>query len=228
MTDYICAACLGVFRQTISEAEARAERERNYGAPWQPSDALVCEECFERLQRKKQNQERVAGLESQLQAEGDSYEWESSGYTCFMVRNPMPKTWCGYVCVPQDHPWHGLDTDDRVSPDGLERDGVETALPIIPLFIEALSGESNDDGKRRLELVVTVHGGVTWAGPRNQMKGQPDDDTSWVFGFDTGHADDFMPGLPMSFGEYRDKDYVIGETSRLAAQLRIVHRRGYR
>jgi hypothetical protein len=48
----------------------------------------------------------------------------------------------------------------------------------------------------------------------------------------------YVPGihLPMQMRSpafcddlvYRNRDYVIGDTSRLAAQLRIVHKRGYR
>jgi hypothetical protein len=52
----------------------------------------------------------------------------------------------------------------------------------------------------------------------------------WWFGFDCGHAGDLVPELAKQFpliaelgGVYRDRDYVVGETCRMAAQLRRIH-----
>lgn len=42
-------------------------------------------------------------------AEPDKMQWQDAqtGLTCLAVRGPMG-AWCGYVGVPESHPWHGL------------------------------------------------------------------------------------------------------------------------
>jgi len=48
--------------------------------------------------------------------EPDDFEWihEESGYHCILKRNHSG-VWCGYVMVPDGHPYHGLEyMDDRV------------------------------------------------------------------------------------------------------------------
>jgi hypothetical protein len=103
------------------------------------------------------------------------------------------------------------------------------------MFIEALNPEQAPAGQARMDLCIRAHGGLTWSGPRNTLRGQSNCETQWAFGFDCAHAGDLVPStahlIPAALMQddvYRDRDYVIGETSRLAAQLRIVHRRGYR
>jgi hypothetical protein len=95
----------------------------------------------------------------------------------------------------------------------------------------------DERGMYQMDLCVVVHGGLTFAAPRSALIGESN--SQWTFGFDCGHAGDFMPALHAGFSEmglehvlehsvYRDRDYVVGEASRLAAQLRIVQERGYR
>lgn len=40
--------------------------------------------------------------------EPDSFEAELCGFTIRLRRNTELGTWCGYVIIPEDHPWHGL------------------------------------------------------------------------------------------------------------------------
>lgn len=175
-------------------------------------------------------------LADKIRAEGASLEWHSSGYGCLMLRTPL-LSWCGYVAVPAEHPWHGLQHNARVTPLP-ERSIPDGIVPnVFGVFLEALS-DAPDDGLLPLDLVIAVHGGITWSAPRCELRGQSADRTEWLFGFDCGHAGDLVPGVaalllpPNSnvFADsvYRDRDYVFGETSRLAAQLRMAQERGYR
>jgi hypothetical protein len=174
-------------------------------------------------------------LDRQIEAEGSLQEWESSGYDCLMCRNPMGN-WCGYVSVGREHPWHGLKPDDHATPLP-ERDTPEgIAFPIVSAFLAAVGhGEPPPEGMGRMDLCIAVHGGLTFSGFRARLLGQPDTDKRWTFGFDCAHAGDLVPELHRSLPAgvmlddvYRDRDYVFGEVSRLAAQLRLVERRGYR
>lgn len=43
--------------------------------------------------------------------EPDEYRFEYRGVRCVMLRGPAGH-WCGYVQVPEGHPWFGLDYDE--------------------------------------------------------------------------------------------------------------------
>ena len=47
------------------------------------------------------------------ESEPDQEEWVEplTGYKCEIVRHPQLKHLCGYVTVPDDHPFHGLSYD---------------------------------------------------------------------------------------------------------------------
>jgi len=44
--------------------------------------------------------------------EPDALVAESCGFTIRLRRNTELGTWCGYVIIPEDHPWHGLTYSD--------------------------------------------------------------------------------------------------------------------
>lgn len=46
--------------------------------------------------------------------EPDSLEAESCGFLIRLRRNTELGTWCGYVIIPEDHPWCGLSHSDLV------------------------------------------------------------------------------------------------------------------
>lgn len=243
---FTCAKCGETFIKAWTDAESVAERERVYGTS-ERSWSLVCHDCYQAFMkwytelRAKQSGMSPKRLEIlvKIQEEGDVVEpWESSGYRCFMKRNPTTRTWCGYVVVPPDHPWHGLAEDDDVSPlRDFSNVWEQDAPPVLSAFVNAFGPERPDDGSEQLDLTVRVHGGITCARPRRALLGESDDATGWVFGFDCAHAGDLMPGIHFTplidrawedTEVYRDRDYVFGETSRLAAQLKLVQDRGYR
>lgn len=46
--------------------------------------------------------------DSPWKSEPDEYRFEHRGVSCVMLRGPLHH-WCGYVQVPKDHPWFGID-----------------------------------------------------------------------------------------------------------------------
>lgn len=140
---------------------------------------------------------------------------------CMIVRNGVGAL-CGYVGVPDTHPWFGLGYNSKTC------------------------DETCDEGddywcSHRVEAIISVHGGLTFAsgcqedGSRESsvchiaQPGRPS--KIWWFGFDCAHAGDFCPGMdarlpdnlkyPRITGErYRDVQYVMmSEIRRLADQL---------
>ena len=47
-----CAACGGVFEKACSDEEAAAEYLKDFGQMVQPTDGLVCSDCYQRLLQK--------------------------------------------------------------------------------------------------------------------------------------------------------------------------------
>lgn len=64
---------------------------------------------------------REAGVDQRLPEHGpwedepDDIQWTDpeTGYPCWMKRGPAG-SWNGYVCVPRNHPWHGLGYDHEL------------------------------------------------------------------------------------------------------------------
>lgn len=173
-------------------------------------------------------------IDQKIAEEGDRFEWESSGYACLIKRTPRSGALCGHVSVPAEHPWHGLNAQSRVTPidHASELQLSDAATPTVSTFLNALAPRTRDGGID-LDMTLRVHGGVTWSSVRGDLLGEQGE--AWTFGFDCSHADDVMPALQRNWpfhlvcqGTYRDRDYVFGETSRMAAQLRIVQERGFR
>lgn len=115
---------------------------------------------------------------------------------------------CGYVAVPEDHPFYGRGYSEKVPwdrPAALEDRAMDDAG--MGGMIALLGGADGvDEWARRVEGHVAVHGGLTFAG-----KGLPGLEDGWWFGFDCAHADD----SPSFWTEER----VAKECVRLAQQL---------
>lgn len=142
---------------------------------------------------------------------------------------------CGYVEVPEGHPWHGLDYDAEVDGSLDLEQTLEDAYEnhgVVNVFLAAVSG-----GERStLDLLVKVHGGLTYA--RDRLAGV--EGKSWWLGFDCAHAWDAKDESIMSerllaleremAAKFpRDEDQrvwteedVAAETERLAAQIASV------
>lgn len=152
--------------------------------------------------------------------EPDKVQWQdpSTGLPCLIVR-ASAGVLCGYVGVPESHPWHGR----------------TYSAPIGECTAECTE---EDHYGHCIDSRIRVHGGLTFSDACEPgaheargichipAPGEPDH--VWWFGFDCGHHRDLSPGyariLPslMRDGEYRDLAYVRAEVTALAAQLAAV------
>jgi hypothetical protein len=160
--------------------------------------------------------------------------FDASGYPC-VLRRGLSGVWCGYVGVFEGHPWFGLHCSDRVTS---LHDTIAETYGAFDLLIE-LTRPDRPDGQLRLALAVHVHGCVTLAMKASEFTDNPAFvPEAWYFGFDCGHSGDIAPGLAEPYRStlarldpdavYRTVDYATGEVLRLAAQLRLVEKRGTR
>lgn len=157
--------------------------------------------------------------------------FEAEGLECVVLALDMGHR-CGYVKVPDDHPWFGLRYWDGT--DG-HRQPIKTERP----FIGTPDHEHPDYDRERecVEDVLVIHGGVTFDGERPNE----DCESGWWFGFDCAHLGDARdPELisarhrklfgddltPSSYGEsVKSLQYVEAECRSLAAQLAAVAER---
>lgn len=145
------------------------------------------------------------------QIEPDLVRWMYLGIECLVMRNSLG-AWCGYVAVPADHPWYGVNYNrlydqTRVHGGLTYSDTCDEMRPCSKCLPDAqfgLRGAYVDHAIRAL-----IHEPATW----------------WI-GFDCGHYADLVPATLLSrrsvFGEhdtYRDLGYVLDETELLVRQL---------
>lgn len=159
------------------------------------------------------------------------YEWfNAAGLACVVKRNPLFKQLCGYVGVGGAHPLYEVDKTELVPEAGKWRERLGFDIDehgAIDTFV-ALVEDFNSEipaGMAPLNMLVGVHGGLTWS---DRLY----DHTGWWFGFDCGHAGDFMPGMVESIegighdasflydhSTYRTFDFVKQECATLAQQI---------
>lgn len=145
-------------------------------------------------------------------------EWEAHGLDCAVLHVNTgygAGHLCGYVRVPEGHPWFGKGYDAEVEGAAVDLDDMSVQeayddLGVINVFAHLLSTAADDEeGENRLSRIsmrVRVHGGVTYAG-------EPyfGDEKGWCFGFDTAHADDSLSTCPA--------EYVEKQAERMAEQI---------
>lgn len=122
-----------------------------------------------------------------------------TGLTCMVWA--MQGHWNGYVQVPAGHIFYDKTYHECVKPNCKDKYDEPMLNP--------LNGRPFDHCGHTAETILEVHGGITFSG---HLRGQPQD--QWWLGFDTAHFGD-MPG----FGTYKDMNYVLQETLKLAKQL---------
>lgn len=137
--------------------------------------------------------------------EPDKMQWqdEATGLPCMVLRNFMG-VWCGYVGVTEGHPWYQVEYDG------------------CPISCK------EEDCDHRLDMVLRVHGGLTFSsscqevGPMEKrichVPGHGEPDNVWWFGFDCGHAFDFIPEfevgeVPRLLGEQPDLPNLMAQLS---------------
>lgn len=140
---------------------------------------------------------------------------------------------CGYVAIPEGHVLYGIkhfkDLPDNVAfvTDTIIEDADISNRGVMPVFMSALSGNF-----RRLDVVIDVHGSLTYSGGSDGYP-VPTDADVWWFGFDCAHAGDgtdfsLMEEKPKEFyrswmrhstGPIRTKEYVESHCRLLSRQL---------
>lgn len=162
--------------------------------------------------------------------EPDNSEWiTGAGYRARLIRHPYFLHLNGYIEVPAEHPLHGVSynqASNQASPfltNALRR-RMERPLGDQPSFAALVAVVLGGDLEARPDVVFEVHGGLTFSGSWTIAGPWPEIKTEWWFGFDTGHCDDYQPGMPsrLTGGTYRDIAYVFAECERLAAQLKEI------
>lgn len=130
--------------------------------------------------------------------EPDKVQWQdpATGLPCLIDRKDHTGIFCGYVGVPESHPWHGKAYDAACE-------------------LEAHGGVNFAD---HCDPRATESSGVC------HVPGPDESDRVWWFGFDCGHAWDVMPApsvysLMLADTHYRDLAYVRDQVTQLAAQL---------
>lgn len=136
--------------------------------------------------------------------EPDKIQWqdEATGLPCIIRRHAHGGFLCGYVGVPDSHPWHGRAHNE--SPDGPDS------------IIETHYGLTYSDLCDPAEADYGIC----------HKPGEGEPDHVWWFGFDCGHYMDFAPGIEwnshpsfLKDQEYRNVGYVAEECRKLAKQL---------
>jgi hypothetical protein len=179
--------------------------------------------------------------------EPNRLDFEADGLRCAMRRNHYG-AWCGYVGVGPEHPLFGLPTNHplKLPASWFEGRKFDQGTGPIDLVIHMMSGAKSMNDACPISLAFQVHGGLGYAEdhvPDPNRIVPPDG--RWWFGFDCGHAGDYMPGLQFmdkyleqmvdsmpehvratmrkvvlgTPNRYRDQPYVVAECQSLAAQL---------
>jgi len=122
--------------------------------------------------------------------EPDRHYWENNGLVCLAVRSEGMGNWCGYVAVPAEHPYYGMDYHT-----------VNLKLANPP--------------HRGLTYSSKCHGEVCHA-----PQGWEPDDVWWLgFDCaHVGDTTPSMKHYEL-YGVYRSLEYLCGEINKLATEL---------
>lgn len=123
---------------------------------------------------------------------------------------------CGYVQVTEDSPLFGKHYSEQLSfitREQADNTQVGKKGPIITLTARCRS-DGEDLVRRSLDIIIDVHGGLTYSGDLGCLNGKVS--KGWWFGFATANLGDNLQegGRPL--------EYCIAECESLAKQLKEV------
>lgn len=174
--------------------------------------------------------------------EPDEGEWidATTAYRCAVRRHPIAGHLCGYVCIPEDHPLHGVDKSAPVPEVFLHDVRALNGQPIgkrsiFDVFAHMFTEES------RVGILLNVHDSVSYS--KQHTAADTYLPPGFWYGFACGSTRDLQPGIVASIRgeigedlrerfpmlwqtlheqEYRTLDYVRAEIIGLAQQLRVL------
>lgn len=122
---------------------------------------------------------------------------------------------CGYVAVTADHPAYQKGYSEQL--DCIKQEQVNECKlgkksPILILTAACISDDENKKVRRSIDILIDVHGGVTYSGGNDEYPVPFNE--GWWFGFDTGHYGD----IPAIGGQ--SLEYCIDECESMASQLK--------
>jgi hypothetical protein len=125
------------------------------------------------------------------------------GYRCIVLGVSHGHR-CGYVAVPRGHVLYGIEYSEELPEhvatltQELLRDTEIGHRGVMPIFLAAMGGSTS-----RLDVVIDVHGSLTFSAPVGEYP-VPTDTDVWWFGFDCGHSGD---GKDFSLMDERIKEF---------------------
>lgn len=159
-------------------------------------------------------EDKVEEMISPWLTEPEREEFEHCGFKCLILRHEHIGHLCGYVGLPESHPWFGVGYNQC----------------FLGCKSEDCTWEKHHPSP---EKMINVHGGLTFS----QMgEGKYPEGYRW-FGFDCAHCYDYCPGMDELLtrfgssydmgGVYRDIDYVRNEIKRMAEQMYKYRKSGW-
>ena len=143
----------------------------------------------------KHMKKREWSLPKGFENEPDIVKGYHCGIAYRIMRHPEMGHLCGYIKLPQGHPWLKGALKKRWGKKRFSKKYEQRHVGYDFGPIQNLS----------------VHGGVTFFGRISRGRGH------WV-GFDCAHYDDFVPSMGFK-GTYRDIEYVLAELRGLVSQM---------
>lgn len=138
--------------------------------------------------------------------EPDRVEWRAHGFPCLIVRSPTTGALCGYVGVPSDHPFHGVNDGEEKADSLSVHGGITYGSKCAGHICHVPQPGEPDD--------------VWWLGFDCSHAGDVMPIRS--SGFDSMNQFASMFGAATHEGGYKNVAFVREETERLAEQLRSV------
>jgi hypothetical protein len=147
-----------------------------------------------------------------------------SGYRAVVIRilasdKVSLKHRCGYVAVDQNNPAYGKGYHEQI--DAISQEEVDSTTlgiksPILALTAMVGSDDEHSKIRRSIDVLIDVHGGVTFSSEKTKGDYPVDYENLWWFGYDCAHYGD-----DESIGGQSLK-YCIHQCELMAAQLKTL------